>query len=143
MKTLVIILCLFLLTGCIASNVNLIYKNKISYETINISTVWIKGPNTAGGVDIWIQFTNLTSKTIKYIIFYVTAYNNVDDEVYCVIRRRHGPAQLQMTGPFKYNETDYSKWEAVWYNNSIKYANIEKIKITYLDDTKRILSEIK
>lgn len=59
--------------------------------------------NSVGGVSPTIEYCNNSSKTIKYIYFYMTPYNAVDDPVKCTIS---GSSQMigKLTGPIKPSE---------------------------------------
>lgn len=95
-------------------------------------------PNSAGGVDVNIHYKNISSKDIKYIVFTLKPYNAVDDIVTCTISGR-AEAKLKVTGPLyamNMGDPDYSNWKNVWYNFSIKRIEIEKVEITYMDDSK-------
>ena len=106
-------------------------------ECENYLSVWeikTSEPNTAGGVNIDIEYSNDSEKTIKYIDFYAIPYNAVDDAVKSEIGDI-SIIKLQITGPIepsKYPQT--ATWETVWYNNTIKYAKLEYVKIIYMDN---------
>jgi hypothetical protein len=110
-------------------------KIEVGHYYDSDSLVWCTTPNFAGGVGVRFSFKNTGTKTIKYITFYVTPYNAVDDPVVCSIRLR-SEAALQFTGPLVPNQVkSYVSWENVWYNNSIKYAKLTKVYIQYMDGT--------
>jgi hypothetical protein len=110
---------------------------------IDITEITVSKPNYAGGVSCYITFKNNSEKVIKYITFYVEAINGVNDVVkgeyneYYVIK-------LGVTGPIykKYNKkrnranTHTMFWDCVWYNNTIKDANIIMFEIEYIDGEK-------
>ncbi len=90
-------------------------------------------PNSAGGVDVSIEFKNLSDKTIKYITFKVVPYNAVDDVVECEIR---GISErlLKATGPIAANDVRSDMvWQDVWYNTTIKRCTAVVYKIIYMD----------
>lgn len=93
-------------------------------------------PNSAGGVDISIDFRNLSSKTIKYITFSVTPFNAVDDPVFSEIGSK-STVNLKFTGPVNpaISKGEYSSaaWATVWYNSTIKYCKIDSVTIEYMD----------
>lgn len=95
-------------------------------------------PNSAGGVDVTISAINYgfrSLKEIKYLYFYVTPYNAVNDAVESEIGHKK-QAVLKVTGPIRASgyATEYS-WDCVWYNNTIVDIKIDKVKIEYMDDT--------
>lgn len=94
-----------------------------------------KEPNSAGGVDLELEFTNSNSKTIKYIYFTVTPYNAVDDVVSSEIGGK-STTKLRYTGPIRPNEKSSIIGDCIWYNVSIKYAIISQIDIQYMDGEK-------
>ena len=96
-------------------------------------------PNTAGGVDVNIRFSNDSDKTIKYIYFNVTPYNAVDDVVSSEIGDRN-TVSLELTGPIEPSDRFDSdtfisvSTENAWYNTNIKYAKLESVRIIYMDN---------
>ena len=56
--------------------------------------------NSVGGVSPQIYWANTSSKDIKYIHFYLSAWNAVGDQVYCSIRGTT-ESRCNATGPFK------------------------------------------
>ena len=100
-------------------------------SAINLIKFYTSRPNSAGGVDFYITWENLSPKTVKYATFKVDAYNAVNDVVYCEID--DGTARLKCTGPIKQGKIDKDHWGCLWYNYSIDYARIVEIYITYTD----------
>jgi len=90
-------------------------------------------PNSAGGVNAYINWQNISDKEIKYIAFTVTPYNRVND----IVRSEIGgktTATLQDTGPFKVNQiVSGSYWENVWYNSTIDHIVLTGIQVTFMD----------
>lgn len=116
-------------------------EEKDLLSIILMSYVKTMEPNSVGGVDLHIKWTNSSEKTIKYIYFYVQPYNAVDDPVTCDITN-DSIIKCYSTGPFERGEGGHpGVWECVWYNNTIKYAKITKIEIEYMDGTSIILNE--
>lgn len=105
------------------------------YEDI-VNVGWHSGPNFAGGVDFGVNFKNSDpSRTIKYAVFVVTAYNAVNDEAPCTIQGS-ATARLKFTGPLAPGEHSAGNyWETPWYNPSIKTVKLNKIEIEYMDGT--------
>lgn len=98
-------------------------------------------PNSAGGVNVFIRWQNISSKPIKYITFSVTPYNAVDDAVSCTISNK-GKYRLKATGPMeaKTEKIENNFWENVWYNSTIKRAEINSIDIIYMDNSEESIS---
>ena len=69
-------------------------------NSIKVTRVWTAKPNSAGGVDLYINWKNLSDKVIKYVYFTVEPYNSVNDTVTCTIRR-YSEFTAQDDGPFK------------------------------------------
>ena len=109
----------------------------VAEEVCTIYDPVTSAPNSAGGVDFEVSFTNSSEKTIKYITFYVTPYNAVSDPVASEIG---GTVQavLKGTGPFptspRGREGLYElTWENVWYNKTIRLGQIDAVDIEYMD----------
>lgn len=120
---------------------------------IKVYDVWVDEINSAGGVDMEIGWENTSSKTIKYIHFYVEPYNAVGDVVCCEIRDT-SKFRAYSTGPYEpgyncYDVFEYSlgtlisgmHWSCCWYNNTVKYINLYQIKIEYMDGTSVTIGE--
>jgi len=95
-------------------------------------------PNSAGGVDVEIDITNISDKTIKYISYTVEPYNAVGDVVRGEISRK-SLKRIRETGPIASGERTSrgSIWENVWYNHSIRCIKITRVNITYMDESSR------
>lgn len=103
-------------------------------------------PNSAGGVNVQVQIINTSPKTIKYVTYWVTAYNRVGDYAPDKISRQ-STKRIDYTGPLEPGFTNAQKgmmgqsatatyWDNVWYNHSIVCATIDEVEVTYMDDTK-------
>ena len=97
--------------------------------------------NSVGGANLAIGFGNNSSKTIKYIHFYVAPYNGVGDPVYCEITG-NGQSDAYLTGPIAPGETTQIydghdtavyRWDPLWYNNSIRGVTLNRVLIEYTD----------
>lgn len=106
---------------------------------IRITKLKFSEPNSAGGVDLFIGFKNMSDKVIKYAYFTVKPYNAVDDPVYCTIRNE-SLMRVNDTGPYKKGEGlagNYDGfWECLWYSYDIDRIELEEITIEYMDGTK-------
>ena len=120
-------------------------------KTIKVYDVWVSDINSVGGVSMEIGWENTSSKTIKYIYFYVQPYNAVGDVVYCEIRD-HAKFEARSTGPYNpgykcYTVYEYSGivsgmyWENCWYNNTIRYIELYQLRIEYMDGSEVTIGE--
>ena len=105
-----------------------------------IQSVSTSRPNSAGGVDVNIEFWNTGKKTIKYVYFTVEPYNTVDDVTISEINGK-SQALVQVSDYIGENKFYIATWENVWYNNSIAYAKIKHIKIIYKDNSEMNIGE--
>ncbi|MBM7869219.1 tetratricopeptide (TPR) repeat protein [Clostridium pascui] len=103
-------------------------------NTIRVSSIYSSPPNSAGGVDFHIIWTNKSNKAIKYATFEVVPYNAVGDVQYCEIRHSSN-FKGQVTGPVNPGVTygQNNLWEAAWYNNTIQRVSLVGIEIIYMD----------
>lgn len=87
-----------------------------------------------GNVSLKLTFANTSYKTIKYLDAYFSVYNEVND-----IRCK---GNLSGTGPIEPGTTGSWDWDYTKYYTAgdSKYLNIDKIVITFMDGTKRVLS---
>lgn len=112
-------------------------------ELIRLFKLSVGSPNSAGGVSLFIGYTNMSDKVIKYCTFTVEPYNKVGDEVECDIRG-YSTYRARDDGPHAKGEGisgDYSwYWENAWYNWSISEVRCSYIYIEYMDGTTESLS---
>ena len=103
-------------------------------------------PNSAGGVNVQVQAINTSHKTIKYITYWLTAYNRVGGRAPDKITKR-ATKSVRYIGPLNTGFTNAKKelfgqnttagyWDNIWYNSSITCATIDEVEVTYMDDTK-------
>jgi hypothetical protein len=98
-------------------------------------------PNTAGGVTVEINFQNVSSKTIKGIVFSLTPYNAEEKQVSCEVSRKCA-TDLTAIGYFRAEDGYYSRnWGNVWYSQEIKYIQVNAVTITYLDGTTQVINK--
>lgn len=115
-------------------------------EIIRIKSIATSEPNIAGGVDLSIDWINMSDRVIKYITFTAYPINAVGDIVECTIRTQNkGQFKGQETGPI--NKGEGSKKDYVfanaWYNNTIVKAFLMQVDIEYMDGSKASLSGTK
>lgn len=110
---------------------------------IQVTKLQVSRPNSAGGVDVFFGFKNMSDKVIKYITFEAVPYNAVGDVVYCEIRN-YANFRGQATGPYEKGEGlagNYNwYWKNAWYNFTITDVELKSIDIEYMDGTKESLS---
>ena len=108
-------------------------------------------PDSAGGVDLQIEFTNTSEKTIKYVTFWATTYNRVGDKAYDRVGKG-ATKSLQYIGPMEPGYTNARKaafggsktkryWDNVWYSTTLHVQLSTKLKSEYMDRTKRLITD--
>lgn len=108
-------------------------------SVLRINNSELSGPNSAGGCDYKLYFRNVSKKTIKYLDWYGTAYNAVDDPCSCEIRGTSF-CSGQCVGPIFAGDDRWSSWSCVIYNYSAETIKLDHIRIEYLDGTSVSLS---
>lgn len=107
-------------------------------EIIRVTKVSKSNPNSAGGVDLFIGYKNMSEKIIKYATFTIVPYNKVGDRATCDIRG-NSTFYAKDEGPHKKGEGisgNYNwYWENAWYNWSIDKLELTEIDIIYMDGT--------
>lgn len=104
-------------------------------HSVKITEAKLHSPNSAGGVDVEVNFKNLSDKTIKYFVWEGYPLNAVGDRVGCEIRGM-GNFRGKVTGPIKPKQTYYGYWSCAWYCWSARELVITGIEITYMDGTR-------
>jgi hypothetical protein len=115
-------------------------KANENQRKFNIYRVYNNSPNSAGGVNVEIDyFYYCEDKDIKYITFTVIPYNSVGDIQYCDITGK-SKANLQYTGPIGANArpNTHRIFENVWYNISISKIKLVKVEVEYTDGIRYI-----
>jgi hypothetical protein len=103
------------------------------YRAVEITYAYLRDPNTVGGCDAVVAYSNLSDKTIKYFIWRGYALNAVGDKVMCTVRDSYYFAGKD-TGPYEPGETLCGgKWSAMIYNYSARKLVIYEISIEYMD----------
>lgn len=108
-------------------------------SVIRISKAELESPNSAGGCDYHLYFTNLSSKTIKYLRWSGQVYNRVNDPTYCEIRRS-ASCSGYYTGPITSGEERWGCWDCVIYNHDADTVKLDNISIDYMDGSHFYLS---
>ena len=105
-------------------------------EIIRVKKLSKSNPNSAGGVDLFIGYTNNSDKVIKYVVFTVTPYNAVGDRAHSDIGNI-STFRAQDTGPKAKGEGLAGNsswcWSNAWYSWEIDSLKLESIDIEYMD----------
>lgn len=109
-------------------------STKNAYKKIAIKRANMGSANSVGGHDYYFSYVNNSNKTIKYLYWTGTFYNEVNDIVYCDIRD-YSSYTGKDTGPVAPGETGGGVWDCVIYNWSADYVKFSNISITYMDGT--------
>lgn len=107
-------------------------------NTIKINKIWVSSPDSAGGVEVHISYTNKSSKTIKYFNFGFELLNGVGDVVTDGVGFGYRNEKVQWggdTGPYGpgHTENGYNKYWGKYYNTTIKSARLTNVEIEYMD----------
>lgn len=91
----------------------------------------VSSPDYVGGVTVYINVSNNTGKTIKYISIAGDMRNVFDDNVRCEITNNIGMS-INITGPI-YNGANvtYESGDCFYNPNATKYC-INDVDVTYL-----------
>lgn len=110
---------------------------------IRVTKLSTSSPNSAGGVDLFIGYKNMSDKVIKYATFTIVPYNKVGDRAKCEIRG-HSDFNAQDEGPHEKGQGLVGNydwyWENAWYCWTINKLELTKIHIEYMDGTSVTLS---
>ena len=131
------------LASCGTIGVSQTVKDELQAKNYPIAVIKIvkEGPNSAGGVAVYVSWQNISDKDIKYAVFQLVPYNAVNDIQRCEITRR-SLVSLEDTGPVKPDQmVSMSKWANVWYNSTIDHLGIKGLEITFMDGTKITFDE--
>lgn len=109
-------------------------STKKALKTIRITQAYLNSPNSAGGCDYILYYTNTSQKTIKYLIWEGHVYNAVNDRVSCEIRRT-SYANGRDTGPVAPGQQGGGLWDCITYNFSARELKLSSITIQYMDNS--------
>lgn len=110
-------------------------------NTISVN-YYCSSPNSAGGVDFYFRYKNLTKdKTIKYISFEVGFLNEVHDFVETDLPYGGYRFGGKLTGPTKPGSSGGygSYFDCIIYNYHAKYPVLFEIKIDYMDGSSYVI----
>ena len=114
-------------------------SSKKAAKVLTIQRSALYPPNSVGGCDYRLRFTNMSTKTIKYLYWYGNVYNAVNDKVACTVRRTYNFTG-QCTGPINAHQIDDGDWETVIYNWSAKEMRLTKVTVIYMDGSSSSIS---
>lgn len=103
---------------------------------IRVEKLWCSTPDAFGGVKLYINFTNKSEKTIKYVNFAVKFHNAVGDVVKCKLKDED-TYYCQATGPYETGEglSGSNYYWGEYYNSTITSAKLVSLSIDYMDNT--------
>lgn len=114
-------------------------------STFNVSKIWFTH-GYAGSIDIFINFTNLSEKTVKRATFYLQGYDSVGDKAYDLSSALYGSnlnvdemqyAICAAKGPFEQGE-GFKGTRNYWYKSffsDVERFELAKLKLEYMDGT--------
>lgn len=108
-------------------------------KAIQIISAELDYPNYVGGCDYYLEYINLSPKTIKYLTWSGTVYNGVGDPAYCEIRRT-ATCSGREVGPIAQDEYGGGTWDCVVYNYDAELLKLSNISITYMDGSSLSIS---
>lgn len=112
--------------------------NKYKSIGILLENCKIYGDEYSTGFEV--KVTNMSNKTIKYIIFNIVGLNSVKDKV------KYKGTYIQETrgiGPISPLETAYYDFKHLWWTDIVEYFDIQSINIEYTDGTKKQITDWK
>jgi hypothetical protein len=139
------LLCFLIANACATvSGVSDTTKQELLSKGIPIAILSVKSgsPNSAGGVNAYVYWQNISDKEIKYVVFTVTPYNRVNDVAPSEIGNT-ARTTLRDTGPFKPNSVQSGGfYENVWYNHTITHLTLDGIIVTFMDGTEFVFDSM-
>lgn len=112
-------------------------KKKAPYGFIS---KWGLSLNSAEGIEPYFSFFNMSNKTIKYVDFYFSVFNDVGDRCYL---RYDGTylGKVRGVGPVESYESGSWNWDSAVYYTSpdASEMRIMKLVLTYMDGTTRTI----
>ena len=116
------------------------YSVRRAASTIRIDKSKLCGPNSAGGCDYHLCYTNVSSKTIKYLHWTGEIYNRVNDPAYCEVRGSSWYTGVD-TGPVSPGSSlGGGVWECIIYNYAADTVKLHDISIDFTDGSHVSLS---
>ena len=109
-------------------------------NVLSLNSVTLHSPNSAGGCDCSVYYTNKSKKTIKYLYWNAYFYNAVNDLVSCDVSDDYSCTGKD-TGPIAPNANGGGRWDCVIYNWSANSIKLSYINIVYTDGTQTRIEE--
>lgn len=122
-----------ILVSCSTATSVDIEKAKNNNVPLLVSKLYTSPPNSAGGIDVHLSYTNTATQTFKYVVFEVVPFNRVGDIAPSEIGRKI-TVRLNDVGPIepgRGNSGGY--WKNVWYNSTIQCVELRKLELTHMD----------
>ena len=122
----------------------LIDRAKKYNSPLAFTSYYIYDINSADGVSVGLNYINTSEKTIKYIYLDLLPYNRVNDSLPWDTKTIRATEFVLPS-----NDIVYNRWECVWYDSTLAYFDIVKIRVIFDDDSevviddKNILDELK
>ncbi len=108
---------------------------------LRISRCWVGGRDSAGGYPMYINWTNKSSKTVKYFNFGVTFYDPVGEPI--STWRIDKVEYCQDTGPFSTGSgrSGAGVYWGKYYDSIIDHPKIVFVEVEYMDGTSWTLTQ--
>lgn len=108
---------------------------------IRVKRLWFSRPDSAGGVELYFNFTNNSDKVIKYINFGATFYNAVGDIATCSIKRQT-INYCTVTGPYAKGKgmSGSNYYWGKFYSWQFATVKLSYLNIEYMDGSEVTLS---
>lgn len=126
-------------TNRILDSINESKRIELIRNSIKITSYYLGSPNSAGGVDAYFYYKNLSDQAIKYLNWEGYPINAVGDAVQCTVRDRSS-AGGRDTGPLKKNQTGGGCWDCMWYNWTANKLILTEVVIEYMNGGKLTIS---
>ncbi len=133
-------------SNAIAEKTNLyryiLFKDEIIKEApFGFVENWGWNLNSAYGVEPFFSFYNTSKKTIKYVDFYFSLYNDVGDKCFLKYNKSY-TGSVRGVGPVETDRSASWNWDRATHYTSADASEmrIVKIVITYMDKTVKTLT---
>ena len=120
----------------------LLFKEEIIKEApFGFVENWGWNLNSAYGVEPFFSFYNTSKKTIKYVDFYFSLYNDVGDKCFLKYNKSY-TGSVRGVGPVETDRSASWNWDRATHYTSADASEmrIVKIVITYMDKTVKTLT---
>ena len=113
-------------------------KIQEAQNTVRIHRLWCSAPDSAGGVEVYIHYTNTSSKTIKYFTFGVNLLNGVGDVISSGVGINGNVQYCRDDGPIAPGAKSGGSgfYWGKYYDYSIKSLRLVSVDVEYMDGTK-------